>query len=138
DEIDISRGEMIVHSGNLPDSRDEFTATIVWMNDAPLAPGRQYDFKHTTQAVSGQISAIRHKLDVNTLERKSAPTLELNEIGVCDVSLNKPIHFDAYRENKSTGAFVIIDRLSNVTVGAGMIEDARKIMRQGLMEKGHV
>lgn len=126
DEIDISRGDMIVHSDNLPATSDEFNATIVWMTEKPLLPGKQYDFKHASRFVSGQISAIKHKVDINTLETHPAPALELNEIGLCEVSLNQPIYFDSYQQNKNTGAFIIIDRLSNVTVGAGMIADAQR------------
>lgn len=134
DEIDISRGDMIVHGDNPPASREEFNATIVWMTDSPLIPGKQYDFKHTTQAVSGQVTAIQHKIDVNTLEQHPAPALELNEIGFCEVTLNAPIHFDDYERNIATGAFIIIDRLSNVTVGAGMISEAQKKSRQSLSQ----
>ena len=122
DEIDISRGDMIVHTNNLPTSADTFTATIVWMNETPLLPGKQYDFKQAARAFSGTISSVHHKVDVNTLETSPTPSLELNEIGVCDLELSQQIHFDSYRQNHSTGAFIVIDRLTNVTVGAGMIE----------------
>jgi len=121
DEIDISRGDMIVHSDNIPASGDTFTANIVWMNEKALLPGKQYDFKLNTKSTSGQISNIRHKVDVNTLETSPAPALELNEIGLCEVNLNESVYFDDYLANPSTGAFIIIDRLTNVTVGAGMI-----------------
>ncbi|MGA1741161.1 MAG: sulfate adenylyltransferase subunit CysN [Pseudohongiellaceae bacterium] len=122
DEIDISRGDMIVHSDNLPVSRDSFSANIVWMNEAPLLTGKQYDFKQGSKSFSGVIANIKHKVDVNTLETSPTPSLELNEIGLCELELGEAIHFDAYQQNPSTGAFIIIDRLSNVTVGAGMIE----------------
>ncbi len=122
DEIDISRGDMIVHSDNLPVSRDSFSANIVWMNEAPLLTGKQYDFKQGSKSFSGVIANIKHKVDVNTLETNPTPSLELNEIGLCELELGEAIHFDAYQQNPSTGAFIIIDRLSNVTVGAGMIE----------------
>lgn len=130
DEIDISRGDMIVHAGNLPVSSDKLSATIVWMTEKPLLPGKQYDFKQTTQTFSGVISNIQHKLDVNTLETSPSPSLELNEIGLCDLELSQPIHFDAYKQNPSTGSFIIIDRLSNVTVGAGMIDFRSKQSRR--------
>ena len=123
DEIDISRGDMIVHSDNLPASKSDFLASIVWMNEKALLPGKQYDFKHTTRYTSGQINMIRHKVDVNTLETSPTNSLELNEIGVCEVSLNEPVHIDGYNKNKNTGSFIIVDRLTNVTVGAGMISD---------------
>jgi len=122
DEIDISRGDMIVHSDNLPVSRDSFSANIVWMNEAPLLTGKQYDFKQGSKSFSGVIANIKHKVDVNTLETSPTPSLELNEIGLCELELGEAIHFDSYQQNPSTGAFIIIDRLSNVTVGAGMIE----------------
>ncbi|MDT8397153.1 MAG: sulfate adenylyltransferase subunit CysN [Pseudomonadales bacterium] len=139
DEIDISRGDMIIHSDNLPASRADFRANLVWMTDKPLLPGKQYDFKHSTLALSGQITRVIHKVDINTLKTSPAPTLELNEIGLCEISLNQPIHFDDYKRNRSTGAFIIIDRLSNVTVGAGMIMDAGKPGRYGLAStSGHV
>jgi len=122
DEIDISRGDMIFHSDNLPVSRDSFSANIVWMNEAPLLTGKHYDFKQGSKSFSGVIANIKHKVDVNTLETSPTPSLELNEIGLCELELGEAIHFDSYQQNPSTGAFIIIDRLSNVTVGAGMIE----------------
>ncbi len=121
DEIDVSRGDMLVRPGNVPHCRDEFEATVVWMADEPLAPGRDYLFKHTTRTVSGTIRTLRHQIDINNLRRVAATTLKLNEIGKCDVRLSAPLFFDAYRRNAHTGAFIIIDRHSNMTVGAGMI-----------------
>src|SRR5690606_29018792 len=122
DEIDVSRGDQLVHPDNLPLSSDTVTATIVWMSDAPMLPGKQYNFKHTTQSLSGHISTIHHRIDVNTLERSPAPALELNGIGLCEVQFSQPLHFDPYRRNRTTGSFIIIDRLTNVTIGAGLIE----------------
>jgi bifunctional enzyme CysN/CysC len=130
DEIDISRGDMIVHTDNLPISKDAFSAKIVWMNEAPLLTGKQYEFKQTSRSFSGIISNIQHKVDVNTLETSPTPSLELNEIGLCDFELSEAIHFDSYLQNPSTGAFIIIDRLSNVTVAAGMIETTTKRKRK--------
>jgi bifunctional enzyme CysN/CysC len=138
DEIDISRGDMLVHSDNLPGSRDHITATVVWMNEAPLLPGKQYDFKHASRMLSGQVTSIHHKIDVNTLATSSAPVLELNEIALCDISFTQHIAFDPYRQNNSTGAFIIIDRLSNVTVGAGMIESESQAQRRHKHNNGHV
>lgn len=126
DEIDISRGDMIVHSDNLPVTRDTFNANIVWMNEKALLPGKQYDFKLNTKSTSGQISNILHKVDVNTLDTSPAPALELNEIGLCEVTVNEPVYFDDYQKNPSTGSFIIIDRLTNVTVGAGMISSEQQ------------
>jgi bifunctional enzyme CysN/CysC len=93
------------------------------MSDKPMVPGKQYLFKQTTRTVSGAISTLRYQVDVNTLHRKDAPTLGLNEIGRCDVSLSEPVCFDSYRRNRATGSFIVIDRLTNSTVAAGMILD---------------
>lgn len=138
DEIDISRGDMIVHSDNLPTTRDEFSANIVWMNEKALLPGKQYDFKLNTKSTSGQISAVKHKVNINTLETSPAPALELNEIGLCDVSLNEPVYFDDYKGNPGTGSFIIIDRLTNVTVAAGMIADAQNTGKHISTVSAHV
>lgn len=121
DEIDISRGDMIVAAGSHPNIADKFDATIVWMTEKPMTPGRQYLIKLATRSVSGSISTIQHRIDVNTLEHYAANELQLNEIGLCTVSVNAPVVFDAYTNSKGTGAFIVIDRLTNVTVGAGMI-----------------
>jgi bifunctional enzyme CysN/CysC len=123
DEVDCSRGDMIVRPGNLPKAANQFDATIVWMAAEPMIPGKTYLFKHTTQTTPGQIDSLRYRVDVNTLHRTPAPDLQLNEIGRCTLTVNQPIFFDAYRRNRSTGAFIIIDRISNITVGAGMITD---------------
>ncbi|NKB34151.1 MAG: sulfate adenylyltransferase subunit CysN [Pseudomonadales bacterium] len=122
DEIDVSRGDVITHSTNLPTNRNNFEATLVWMTDSPLLSGKDYDIKLGTTTVTGQIKTIRNKIDVNTLEEQPAPTLELNEIGLIEMSLNKAVSFDAYKENRATGSFIVIDRLTNVTIGAGMID----------------
>jgi bifunctional enzyme CysN/CysC len=96
-------------------------AQIVWMDESPMQPGKQYLFKQATRRTTGSITDVRFKIDVNTLEQESAVNLRLNEIGRCEVVLSQRIAFDAYKENRSTGSFIIIDRLTNVTVGAGMI-----------------
>ena len=121
DEIDVSRGDMLVRPNNVPKMSDSFDATIVWMAEDALVPGKQYAIKQGTKNVTGNVSTLRYRIDVNTLHRAEAPTLELNEIGRCQVKLNQPIAFDGYRVNHGTGSFIIIDRISNVTVGAGMI-----------------
>ena len=123
DEIDASRGDVIVRSGNVPKSRDKVDAMLVWMNEESMVPGKTYLFKHTTQTVTGSIDTLRYRVDVNTLHRTPAPQLALNEIGRVGISLNAPIHFDAYRRNRGTGAFIVIDRITNATVAAGMILD---------------
>lgn len=125
DEIDISRGDMIVRPGNVPKLEQKFDAIIVWMAEQAMVPGKSYLFKQTTRAVSGTISTLRYQIDVNTLHRMPSPNLELNQIGRCNVSLSEPIMFDRYRRNRSTGAFIVIDRITNTTVGAGMILDRR-------------
>jgi sulfate adenylyltransferase large subunit len=122
DEIDVSRGDMLVgQQQQAPLIADQFTATLVWMTEQAMTPGRQYSIKLGTRTVSGSVSMIHHRIDVNTLAHHDADALQLNEIGFCTVSVNAPVVFDAYAHNKGTGAFIVIDRLSNVTVGAGMI-----------------
>jgi bifunctional enzyme CysN/CysC len=123
DEIDASRGDMIVRSGNLPRSRDQIEAMLVWMTADAMVPGKTYLFKHTTQTLPGTIDSLRYQVNVNSLHRNPAPQLELNEIGRVSISLSGPIHFDAYRRNRNTGAFIVIDRITNATVAAGMILD---------------
>jgi len=96
---------------------------LVWMNQDAMVPGKTYLFKHTSQTLPGSIETLAYRIDVNSLHRSPAPNLELNEIGRVRVSLNAPIHFDPYRNNRTTGAFVVIDRITNATVAAGMILD---------------
>ena len=138
DEVDISRGDLLVHSDNQPASSDLITATLVWMSDDPMMPGKQYDFKHAGKLLSGQVNNIRHKVDVNTMEKLPAPSRALNEIALCDISFNQPVSFDAYRRNRGTGAFVVIDRLTNVTVAAGMIESDGNVIQHHSINQGHV
>jgi bifunctional enzyme CysN/CysC len=123
DEIDVSRGDMLVHPGNVPRVDQTFDAMMVWMGEEALVPGKTYTIKHTSKLASGSVTTLRYRVDVNTLHRSAAPTLNLNEIGRCQVTLNQPICFDAYKRNRTTGAFIVIDRLTNRTVGAGMILD---------------
>ena len=123
DELDVSRGDMLVHPANLPRVASDVEAMVVWMNEKPLVLGRPYWIKQTTKLVSGEVTAIRYAIDVNTLHRRPAPVLELNEVGRCTLTLNHPMMFDAYAKNAATGAFIVIDRLTNNTVGAGMILD---------------
>ena len=123
DEIDSSRGDMLVRPGNVPKVDQRFEAMVVWMHEEPLVPGRQYLFKQTSKVVPGAVSTLRYRVDINTLHRQPAPTLALNEIGRCSVTLTSPIAHDAYRRNRNTGGFIMIDRLTNATVAAGMILD---------------
>jgi sulfate adenylyltransferase subunit 1 len=124
DEIDISRGETIVKKDNLPTSSKEFNATVVWMHESELEAGRDYYIKHGSKLTTGHAIKINHRIDVNTMENIDASQLTLNEIGLVDFEVAETLHFDSYNVNKSTGAFIIIDRLSNITVGAGMINQA--------------
>ena len=130
DEVDCSRGDMIVRPGNVPKISHDFDAMLVWMSADAMVPGKTYLFKHTTQTASGYIESLRYRVDVNTLHRTPAPDLQLNEIGRCTITLSQPIYFDPYRRNRSTGAFIVVDRISNVTVAAGMIT-ARETDQRG-------
>ncbi|KJV07268.1 sulfate adenylyltransferase subunit CysN [Methylocucumis oryzae] len=122
DEIDISRGDMIVGVEQTSAIvADRFKADIVWMAEKALTIGKQYIIKLATRSVSGTVAFIHYRIDVNTLEHHDADELKLNEIGSCTLSLGAPAVFDSYKLSKGTGSFVIIDRLTNVTVGAGMI-----------------
>ena len=122
DEIDISRGDMLVKAEDEPEVGNRFLANIVWMTDAPLETVRLYDIKLGPTFSSGTVKSIKHQTDVNTLEKRENPAaLQLNEIGLCELTLSQPIAFDPYPNNHATGSFIIIDRLSNVTIGAGMI-----------------
>jgi len=122
DEIDVSRGDMLVGAKDEPLVSQAFQAKVVWMHDAALIPGRQYDFKVGTQTATGTFSGLHRQIDVNTLVDSAADELPLNGIGDVTIQLNKPVVADPYGQIAGTGAFIVIDRLSNVTVGAGMIE----------------
>jgi sulfate adenylyltransferase subunit 1 len=122
DEIDISRGNMLVRPHEVPFSAKDFAADVVWMTEEALHVDREYEIKVGSQSVYGYVKTVNHKVDVNTLEKSSATQLSLNEIGNCHFTLNEKVQFDSYATNRLTGAFIIIDRLSNVTVGAGMID----------------
>ncbi|WP_257288557.1 sulfate adenylyltransferase subunit CysN [Endozoicomonas sp. SESOKO2] len=121
DEIDVSRGDMLVHSDHLPQVSDAVEAHIVWMSDQAMVPGREYALKFATKSTYGRISDIKHRVDINTLEQEAAHQLALNEIGLCQIESNDPIVFDQYDQIRGTGNFIVIDRMTNVTVGAGMI-----------------
>lgn len=138
DELDISRGDLLSHTENQPASSDVVSATLVWMSESAMQPGKLYDFKHTTRSLSGTITGIQHKIDINSLERMDADMLQLNEIGLCEIAFNRPIYFDSYWRNTSTGSFIVIDRLTNVTVGAGMITSDTAASTGKARTKGHV
>jgi len=124
DEIDVSRGDVLCPAGSPASSADQFETTIIWMSDEPLLPGRPYWMKIGTKQVTATITEPKYKVNVNTLEHLAAKKLTLNEIGVCNVSTDQPVAFDPYAENRDTGGFILIDRLSNATVGAGLIHFA--------------
>ncbi|MGH1463400.1 MAG: sulfate adenylyltransferase subunit CysN [Neptuniibacter sp.] len=121
DEIDISRGDILVHSDSVPETTNRFDAMVVWMSEEPLQKGRQYEVKLNTTRIAGGISNVHHRVDVNTLEQSATNTLELNEIARCEIILERPVVADDYRDHHGTGSFIIVDRLSNATVAAGMI-----------------
>jgi bifunctional enzyme CysN/CysC len=124
DEIDISRGAMISGADSPAQLADQFEAKVVWMADEPLMPGRNYLMKIGTNAVTASITELKYQVNVNTLEHVAAKKLELNGIAVCNLSLDRPVAFDPYVENRDTGSFILIDRLNNNTVGAGMLDFA--------------
>jgi bifunctional enzyme CysN/CysC len=124
DEIDVSRGDVLAAADSPPAVADQFETTIIWMADEPMLPGRPYWMKIGTRQVSASITEPKYKVNVNTLEHLAAKKLALNEIGVCNVSLDHAIAFDPYAENRDTGGFILIDRLTNATVGAGLVHFA--------------
>jgi bifunctional enzyme CysN/CysC len=124
DDIDISRGDLIAPADAPPAVADQFEATLVWMDEEPMLPGRPYLMKIGCRTVGMSCANLKHRVDVNSLEHLAAKTLELNGIGVCNLHLDRPIAFDAYADNRDTGGFIVIDRLSNRTVGAGMLHFA--------------
>jgi bifunctional enzyme CysN/CysC len=124
DEIDIARGDVLSTPKDRPQVADQFAAHVIWMSDEPMLPGREYLLRIGTALVPGRVTAIKHQIDINTLERRPARTLALNEIALCNLSTASPVGFDAYADNRQTGAFIVIDRYSNATAGAGMISFA--------------
>ncbi|HZQ39571.1 MAG TPA: sulfate adenylyltransferase subunit CysN [Rhizomicrobium sp.] len=122
DEVDISRGDVLADPHARPEVSDQFAAHLLWMADEELLPGRQYLLKLGTATAPAQISALKHKIDVNTLDHLAGKTLHLNEVGYCNFALGSALAFDPYRDNRDTGGFILIDRFTNATVGAGMID----------------
>ena len=122
DEVDCSRGDILVRPEERPEVSDQFAARIVWMSEQPMLAGRVYLLKIGTRLVAASITDIRHKIDVNTFQKIATKSLALNEVGECNLSLASAIAFDPYEENHRTGAFIVIDRMTNATVGAGMVE----------------
>lgn len=125
-EIDISRGDMIVKSNNIPRVSNSLKVMIVWMDETPMKVGKAYDIKHATTLLSGHIEHVNYKVDINNYKRLQVDKLELNDIASCKLILTRPIAVDKYKENHETGSFIIIDRVTNNTVGAGMIVDVSK------------
>ncbi len=122
DEIDVSRGDVIAHPKSRPEVADQFEAKLIWMSDHELLPGRPYLFKSRAGTATGMVTRLKYAINVNSGEHVAAKTLSLNDIGVVNVSLDRAVPFDPYAENRATGAFILIDKLTNETVGAGMID----------------
>ncbi len=134
DEVDISRGDMIVHTKSLPRVSNSLKVMLVWMDEEPMLTGKTYDIKRATSVIPGHFEHINYKIDVNTYQRTKVDRLELNDIASCKMTLTQPIAADSYETNRLTGSFIVVDRVTNNTVGAGMIvgvsrreEDLEKI-----------
>ncbi|MCF8371049.1 MAG: sulfate adenylyltransferase subunit CysN [Bacteroidales bacterium] len=123
DEIDISRGDMLVHPNNMPRIERHFEAMLVWMDEKPMDANSQFFVKHTTNTTKGRIDTIRYKIDVNTLHKSNIENFQLNEIGRVVITTNKPLYFDPYTKNRATGSFILIDPITNNTCAVGMIID---------------
>jgi sulfate adenylyltransferase subunit 1 len=121
DEVDISRGDMLASAQKPPDAARQFDANIVWLNEQPLDLSRRYVLKHTTQTLPAEVKAVKHRVNIKTLEHEAADSLEMNSIGVLRIETSRPIYFDAYTQNRATGSLILIDPETNATVGAGMI-----------------
>jgi bifunctional enzyme CysN/CysC len=124
DEIDVSRGDVLCSPSEPAAVADQFEAHVVWMTEQPMLPSRQYLLKQGTRTVTATLGHPKFKVDINTLDRSAATTLTLNEIGVCNLSLDRPIAFDPYVDNRELGGFILIDRLTNDTIGAGLLHFA--------------
>ena len=122
DEIDISRGDIICAGKAPAEQTDQFAAHLLWMAEEELYPGRQYIMKTANRMVPVTVTELKHKVNVNTLEHMSGKTLELNEVGFCNFNVAQPVAFDSYKDNRRTGSFVLIDRRTNATIGAGLID----------------
>ena len=122
DEIDIGRGNVLAAAGSDVAMSDQIAAHVVWMADEPLLPGRAYVLKSGAQATIATITELKHKINVDTLEHQAGKTLELNEVGFCNLSLSQPLVFDPYKRSRAMGGFILIDRFSDATLGAGMVE----------------
>jgi sulfate adenylyltransferase subunit 1 (EFTu-like GTPase family) len=123
DEIDLSRGDMLVQQDSPSYVARRFEATVVWMHAQPLAVGRNYLIKQTSRQVRGKITKIVHRVDIKSLEPEEAEQVQMNDIAAVEVETSSPLFFDSYRQNRTTGSFIIIDALTNATLGAGMIQE---------------
>ncbi|TPI21841.1 sulfate adenylyltransferase subunit CysN [Mesorhizobium sp. B4-1-1] len=121
DEVEVSRGNMLVSPSARPQVADQFAANIVWFDEQALLPGRSYVLRTETDQVSATVTELKYRVNVNDFAREAAKSLDINEVGVCNLSTRAPIAFDSFAENRTTGAFILIDRITNATVGAGMI-----------------
>lgn len=121
DEIDISRGDMLVRSDQLPEVSDVLDVNLVWMSEQAMVPGREYALKFATKNVFGRVETIYHRININTLEQEEAHQLALNEIGICQLVTSQPVVFEPYDKIPACGSFIVIDRMTNITVGAGMV-----------------
>lgn len=130
DEIDIARGDMLVHANHRPYQSNAFEATLVWLNETPARTGGQYRLKHTTRSGSANLVSIAHRIDINTLSLEPASSLAMNEIGLVQVETARPLFFDRYNQNRNTGSFILIDPATNATVAAGLITAAREASRE--------
>ncbi|TAK56281.1 MAG: sulfate adenylyltransferase subunit CysN [Gammaproteobacteria bacterium] len=131
DEIDISRGDLLVHPDRAPTVGRILDAHLIWMSDSPLLPGKQYEFKLSHRYVRGTVESIHHRIDVNDQSQHAATELRLNEVGLCRIVLTEQVAFDTYASCRATGAFIVVDRLNHATAGAGMI------LRSGAPEGAH-
>ena len=141
DEIDISSGDIIVHANNQPKSAKTFEAVVIWMNEKPFDSSREYVIRHNGRSIKSRLESILYNIDVNTLEKHDTEKLNINEIGRVAISTTKEIYFDAYSKNHETGSLIIIDPITNVTIGAGMITESQTFDRNSLSDenlKNHV
>uniref|UniRef100_UPI003F99BE43 adenylyl-sulfate kinase n=1 Tax=Roseiarcus sp. TaxID=1969460 RepID=UPI003F99BE43 len=136
DELDIARGDVLSHPDTRPDVADQFTANVIWMSADPMLPGRSYLMKVGTRTVPASITELKHRLDVNNFDKLAAKRLDLNEVGFCNLATTAPVAYDTYADNRDTGSFILIDRLTNETAGAGLIAHglrrATNVHRHGL------
>ncbi|MCA1406395.1 sulfate adenylyltransferase subunit CysN [Ensifer sp. IC3342] len=122
DEVEVSRGNMLAAPGARPFVADQFQAHMIWFDASPMIPGRSYILRTETDSVNATVTALKHQVNINSFVREAAKSLQMNEIGVCNISTQAPIVFDAYKDDRTTGNFIIVDRISNATVGAGVID----------------